>query len=125
MGETEDPETAQQLTSAAGLPTQAAPEVELAWSGEDAGTPLLRRPWRSAWTRAGLVALCGIVVAVAVCVIGWHLFGRRVAAPPRPAPSVAAPAPAPATNNPTAAPPAIPPAAAPTTQAAPPAADHG
>jgi cytoskeletal protein RodZ len=145
MGDAEDyPETGEQLTSAvdvptqavsaadvptqavsaADVPTQAAAPVELAWSREDAGmTQLLRYPWRLAWSRAGLVVLCGIVVAVALGAIGWQVFGPQAPAPPRPttAPSVAVPAPA--TNNPTAAPPAIPPPAAPTIQAAPPAAD--
>jgi hypothetical protein len=84
MGDAEDyPETAEQLTSADGLPTQAAEQAELAWSRDDAETSLLRRPWRSAWSRAGLVVLCGIVVAIALGAIGWQVF-RPHAAPPRP-----------------------------------------
>jgi hypothetical protein len=128
MGDVEDyPETGEQLTSAVDVPTQAAAgPVDLAWSredAEDAGTQLLSHRWRLAWSRAGLLVLCGIVVAATVYAIGWQVLRQHVAAPLQPtsAPSIAVPAPT--TNMSSPAPSAVPPPAAPTTQAAPPATD--
>ena len=120
--EVEHPET-EQLTSTVDVPTQAAASVELAWSRDDDETETLRRPWRSAWIRAGLFVLAGIVAAVAVSAIGRDVLKPRNANPPQPTTTPSAAAPAPATISPPAAPPVISPPAAPTIPAAPPTED--
>lgn len=58
-------------------PTQAAPE--LAWSAEDETTEIRHRSWRTAWSRATIFVVIGVVIACAVGITGWTLLHRHAA----------------------------------------------
>ena len=87
-------------------PTMAAPN---AWSNEDPVTEVLPRPWRSAWTIAGIGLMCAVILALAifgvVALVSGHGGKQEVntttqafpAAPPTSPPTGPAAAPPPAT----------------------------
>jgi serine/threonine protein kinase, bacterial len=110
--------------------------AELAWSSdpetEDYDTPTVRHTWGATWSTAGVLLMCGAVLAGVIGISGWAWVQMNRAPSPTPQstsvpdepPPPAAPAPAPASTaepspTPSAPPSALPPTTV-TVQAAPP-----
>jgi Protein of unknown function (DUF732) len=69
-------------------PTTQAAE-QLAWSSENPATELLvGRSWRSVWTHAALLVLCGVLLSAAVVMVLRDQRGRPVTEPAPPRASV-------------------------------------